>query len=1020
MAMRGGWLFIVIVGLGSPSAPAFAQRAPQALRHMHHTSWGSSDGVVPAAQGAMRQSGDGYLWLEARGGLLRFDGVRFHLVDSVDAPALRSTTPGVFRPLFADREGVLWASRPDGALLRYANNAFDIVLGPDRQRSRSLRGIQDGAGRIWLESSNRLYELAGGRLTQPTIIPSGVDTTLSSVIADSGTGIWFGTRGAVWHMTSGRIKRYAVPTTDTTHASRPLCQLANGQLWVSTSESVLTFTDGVWADIRFGGKEFNASAVVESREHDALIATSGLGLLRAHDGQLEQFARRDGLSGSVLGSVITDNHGSVWATTEAGLDRLRIAPFTTLGAADSVPFDTPLHVIADVDGGVWVSTWNRGIVYHLSGGVVGGRGNTIRWRRQEQLPVTAEYRLLGHARGGGVWASEQRDGGAIMLRRIQLGASLPRAIAQLPSSSNILVEDRTGDIWVSTADHGFQRVHNGRMSAEPLPVLGKQPYVAWVAEDSVGHVWAANSKATALYEYEKGRLVATFDSSAGLTHKVQTIRAAGGDTVWLVLLDRRSGAAIGRIVGGKLRVVALPEAEELLRSGGLTVLTGRRDFWIAGEVGVARVLTEELNAYVDGRRAPPALRFYNREDGLALPKITGNNNYHGGAITQNGQAWFSTPVGLAVYDPDLDVPVTDAPHVVIEEVTAAGRRLARDSVLLIPPAPDRVEIHFTAPSLRIPSRVRIEYRLDGVDTAWVRSNTLRTASYSRMRPGRYRFRVRAWNEDGVPSAQEASLAIRVLPRWFESTAFTVLSGLLLVAGGPLLAIARTRARSAAREQRMRERFDATLAERGRLSRELHDTLLQGFTGITLKLQAVRATMLTAPDAAAEALSSVLDESDLALLDARQMIWDMRLTELEDRDLCDAIEESGRQMVGDAPIGFGVNVCGPRRRLSPRIESVLYRICRESVANALKHARATVIAVDITFEPGAVRLRVSDDGVGMSAGTAADAARRGHFGIVGMRERAARAGGTLSIVSSAHGGTAIELSMPTSSDDLAQH
>ena len=1005
MRIRGVRTFILLIGTCSAFGSVSAQRASQSLGHREHTKWGASDGAVLIGGGLMQQSGDGYLWLQASDGLLRFDGVRFRIIDSVTSPALRSASVGSFNPLFVSRDGALWASRPDGALLRYLDNRFSVVLGPDRDRAGVLRGTEDGSGRVWLMTRRGLFVLVDGHLERSGITPPELDT---------GTGVWVGAKGVVWHIAGRDCKRYVVPDLRPGEYSRPTRQLRDGTLWVNGSQ-LQTLRNDTWSTVRFQNRPINAMTVREDRDHAPLIATLGFGLLRLVGGQLQQYSARDGLSNDATRDLLVDVDGSIWMTTESGLDRLRTTAFTTVGRIDGVPFESPLTIAGDAAGGLWVGARGLGDVFHARGGVVDATNEPIRWTQQHFANAANGHAVAGSGRAGGAWVAATNGSGGISLRDVRVPASYLKRPVAIDGTVNYAVEDRSGSVWIALSRRGIRRVHSGRVDSILMPVHGVQPYAASIAMDSSGSVWIANNDAPELYEFRDGRLVATVDSAAGLTRIVNLIAASGGDTLWLVL----AGGGLARMIGHRVHEIQLPDARDLLRVNSIAMLPGNDDFWIANTVGIGRLSTNDLNAYADGRASPPALRTYSRADGVEVPRITSTNNRRGAFRSRDGRVWFCTPGGIVVYDPELDVSSHVPPHAIIEDVEVSGRRVEHDSAVVIPPAPDRVEIHFTAPSLRVPERVRIEYRMDNVDTAWVQSNALRTASYSQMRPGRYRFRVRAWNEDGVPSVQEARLSVRVLPRWFESAWFRSLAALLLIVGGPLFVFSRTHARAADREQRLRVRFNATLAERARLSRELHDTLLQGFTGITLKLQAVRATMLSQPETAAAALSRVLDESDVALLDARQTIWDMRLNELDDRDLCDAIEASGRQMVGDAPIAFGVNACGVRRRLSPGIESVLYRIFRESVANALKHARASVIAVEITYEPELVRLSVRDDGVGLTNGAANDAERRGHFGIVGMRERASRAGGALSIVPVETGGTEIVLALSTQADDIAQ-
>lgn len=216
---------------------------------------------------------------------------------------------------------------------------------------------------------------------------------------------------------------------------------------------------------------------------------------------------------------------------------------------------------------------------------------------------------------------------------------------------------------------------------------------------------------------------------------------------------------------------------------------------------------------------------------------------------------------------------------------------------------------------------------------------------------------------------------------------------------------------------MQARFDAVLAERTRLAGELHDTLLQAFTGVTLQLQALGRRMLTAPHQAKRDLERVLRVADVALRDTRSAIWDMRSPQLEQHDVAAALEESANeavashQFVGGAPVDLEVTISGQRRRLAPSVETAAQRIGREAVANALRHADAKRIRVAIAFETRHLCVDVRDDGVGFDVAQLHPTEGRGHWGLVGMGERARNARGTLDVNSAPGSGTAIMLRVP---------
>lgn len=232
----------------------------------------------------------------------------------------------------------------------------------------------------------------------------------------------------------------------------------------------------------------------------------------------------------------------------------------------------------------------------------------------------------------------------------------------------------------------------------------------------------------------------------------------------------------------------------------------------------------------------------------------------------------------------------------------------------------------------------------------------------------------------------------------------------------VLALQDVTARSFLTKATKQARFDAALAERKRLAGELHDTVLQAFTGVTLQLQALRGRMLSAPHEAEQDLARMLKVADAALRDARAAVWDMRAPELG-RDVATALEESAlealawHQCAGGVPVDLKVTITGVPRRLSPVIETAALRIGREALANALRHAKATHICIAISFDSDHFFVDVRDDGVGFDAAQLRPAEGRGHWGLVGMGERARKARGALDVRSAPGTGTSVALRVP---------
>ena len=301
-------------------------------------------------------------------------------------------------------------------------------------------------------------------------------------------------------------------------------------------------------------------------------------------------------------------------------------------------------------------------------------------------------------------------------------------------------------------------------------------------------------------------------------------------------------------------------------------------------------------------------------------------------------------------------------------------------------------------------RARFRYRLDGIDGDWQEAGHRREAVYANLGPGRYRFRVIAANADGVWNAEGAALAFEIAPHFWQSPVFRVIAVLAALALAWSLYLLRARAIATQVRLRLEERH----RERERISRELHDTLLQGFQGLILSFHA--ATQRIQDLALRQWIERAIERAEAAMIEGRERMHELRQLPELGSALEDALALAGAAL---APQGcaFRVSVSGDRRRLSPLLCDELLLIVREALSNAARHARAGSIEVALIFEDQGLRLRISDDGIGIAAPVLERGYREGHYGLRTMRERARRLGGTLAISAGPAGGTQVEISLP---------
>jgi signal transduction histidine kinase len=372
----------------------------------------------------------------------------------------------------------------------------------------------------------------------------------------------------------------------------------------------------------------------------------------------------------------------------------------------------------------------------------------------------------------------------------------------------------------------------------------------------------------------------------------------------------------------------------------------------------------------------------------------------------NGDIWFATRKGVAIVSPADILEDRTPPPVVVERFTVDDVEWKdRGPEISIPPGHGRYAFEYAALSFVSPSRVRYRYILEGFDNQWTQAGSRRNAYYTNLPARHYRFRVQAANEDGIWSDTGAEVAFVIKPPFYRTLWFSALATLLLI--GIIVAIYRFRVR------RIRSQFDAILAERNRIAREIHDTLAQGFVGVSVQLELT--AHLLAQSHVLEARQQVDRTRDLVregLADARRSIWDLRATGAQatlPARLTHLVEHSSTERLKTE-----ANIGGTYRALSPSLENEVLRIAQEALANVVRHSQATRATVDLRYHPNELTLTVADNGIGFQTADATLSAK-GHFGLQGMRERAEQIAATLSVESSPQSGTKVTLHVPLANE-----
>src|ERR1035438_1491296 len=318
-----------------------------------------------------------------------------------------------------------------------------------------------------------------------------------------------------------------------------------------------------------------------------------------------------------------------------------------------------------------------------------------------------------------------------------------------------------------------------------------------------------------------------------------------------------------------------------------------------------------------------------------------------------------------ILDPPPLAKKAAPPPVHIESVIADHKTYSLKRGVRLPALTRDLEIDYTALSLGAPQKVYFRYRLEGRESDWQQPGTRRQAYYTDLRPGSYTFRVIACNSDGVWNDAGDTLAFSIDSAYYQTNWFRAALVAAFFVG--LWALYRLRLHQIGRE--FNANLEGRVDERVRVARDLHDTLLQSFQGLMPVFQTARNLLPGQSDRAAEVLDEGLHDATDAIVEGRNAIQNLRAKPSLDFDLVSLLSAAGQELAqspeaeGSAP-AFRVVVEGQRLPLAPLLRDEIYRIAREVLRNAFRHAHAGQIEAEVRYDSGMFRLRIRDDGKGI--------------------------------------------------------
>jgi signal transduction histidine kinase len=982
------------------SARAVAQPR-QTLAQMDHAMWTARSGA-PQAIKALAQAADGTLWIGSESGLVNFDGRTFRAYQS---PAGEPELPAVpIYSLLIARDGTLWVGFFQAGAARITPQhvtVYDTADGQPLSIVESLREAADGG--IWA-IANRQQLIRFGK--------DGAWRLESMASTSRPRGLFIDSSNTLWLVQDGHLHRRPLWQTSYVDTGVPgefrvgFAETPDGSIWMT---DVVTDTTDVVTDTLDGRTQLIdplgrlvgalrfaqlASDIISAPDGSLILPLQNHGLRRLSAKEIsaghaagatiapDTFSTADGLSSDSTWTAMLDADGNIWVGGLRGLDRLRTAEFT---AFRSRPQEDVWSVCASTQGELWILT-RDGQLYQ------GAR------EARSPFPDVGDAYSIACAPGGYAWLATAAGILEAHAGRIARLPNVPR-IRPYQLMQVVAASDHTLYGLVSgTAGSGggVWRYAEGQWARPPgegvLGVEGAVMHVDW--QD---RLWIGQDEGRVTLLDENGsRLLSS--GQPGLGHVFTVLQTTRG-----VFAAGTNGLAVLR----ETRFEMLAFADASARGVRGLVESRDGDLWLNGVHGIVHVTAGELDtALGDATHRMKAELITEGELAGASQKVLRLST---AARDADGALWFATRNGVFNLDPERRRRPRRPPIVTIRSMAADGTPV--DGSPALGPRPRTLVIQYIGVNLTAPDNVIYRYRLQGLEDTRQDAGHRTETVYSRLQPGTYTFSVMASNGDGTWTTPVSSTPFRVLPSFYQTVWFAVLCGLAGV-GVLWFAIAmRVRAITRVVRARAEERAD----ERIRIARELHDTLLQSFQGLMLRFQSARQLLPAQPAKAVEALDGALDRADQAIAEGRDAIQNLRSSTTVSNELAQAIASLAEELTNGPEKGaatFRMAVEGSPRDLNPIVRDDIYRIAREALLNAFRHAQAGHIEAEVAYGASELRVRIRDDGTGIDP-QHLNTGRSGHWGLTNMRERAQQIGSELSLWSEMGAGTELELRVPDS-------
>lgn len=878
--------------------------------------------------------------------------------------------------------GVVWlaiglpllALDPGKPLTSYQRQNWQTESGLPQNTVHAILQTYDGY--LWLATEGGLVRFDGLKFTVYDLqnTPELRSNNIRALWEDREHALWIGTAdGLTVFQADGRRAAFTREQGLPNNSIWAMGQGVSGRLQVLTAGGSAEYQNGRFEalEIKETAEGSNGTAATLRDSRGALWEATRRGAARTVNGKSEAFPANDPLSNDVILSLFEDREGNLWLGSESnGVTVLRDQKVTSYGD------DSTRCVYQDRQGTLWFGSSNgltrmaNGAVSNLS--VADGLSSNVVF-------------ALGESKAGDLLVGTQDGLNVIHENKVTVLTTADGLADDLVRS---LHTDTDGSVWIGTR-RGLTLWKEGKFQTYTQADGLGSDLVGALLRDGDGALWVGTLHG--LTRIKDGGF-RTFTTKDGLASNVVTaLHGQAGGVLWIGTED----GGLHRRENGKIFHYA---SSLCLPASIYAILEDDQFLWLTSKTGIYRVGKTDLAAVANGSANSISVAQYGTADGMRVNECS-EGGHPAAWRSRDGGLWFATQRGVANMSGRTAMSEGLAPPVVVESFTVDDRSVNWRSMHDIAPGHDRLVFDYTGITFVSPQRVRFRFRLEGFDQNWVEAGTRRTAYYTSLPPGEYRFRVAARANDGGWNSKEADVAFRLLPRFYQTFWFY-----LLMAGWLALAVYtfyRWRVRA------VEAQFNAVLAERNRIAREIHDTLAQGFVAVSLQLELLGRKLGDAPDDVQTLIRQARELVQSSLEEARRSIWELRSQGTDAADFRSRLSHMAAELGKRAGVQLKFSVLGTYRALPENIEKELLKIGQEAMTNVVRHANAKQMKVDLAYEGKKVRMIIADDGRGF-AGNVNSTGPDGHFGLRGMRERAGHIGAQLVVKSAPGEGTQIEV------------